>query len=135
MMIERATNGDIPHLAEMNKRLIEDEGHPNPMTVPALVDRMAGWLAGGYTAYVLRQDSEIVAYALIRDDGDTWYIRHLYVERNCRRQGLATQLLDWLLENVCTGKPVRLDVLAHNTGAIAFYEAYGFQVGCLRMER
>jgi ribosomal protein S18 acetylase RimI-like enzyme len=135
MDIERATMVDMPRLAEMNKQLIEDEGHPNPMMVPELTERMAGWLAGEYTGYLLRRDGEIVAYALYRDDGDTWYLRHLYVERGHRRQGLATQLLDWLFASIWTGKPVRLDVLAHNAGAIAFYEAYGFRTGCLRMEK
>jgi ribosomal protein S18 acetylase RimI-like enzyme len=135
MKIELATPADVPRLAELNRRLIEDEQHPNPMTVPELAERMAGWLAGEYTAYLLRQDGEIAAYALYRDDGETWYLRHLYVDRGYRRQGLATHLLDWLYANLWAGKPVRLDVLAHNTGAIAFYEAYGFRVGCLRMEK
>lgn len=135
MIIERAVAADLPRLVEMNKRLVEDERYPNPMTFPELAARMAGWLAGEYTAYVVRDGGETVAYALVRDDGDTWYLRHLYVERGHRRQGLATRMLDWLFANVCVGKPVRLDVLAHNTGAIAFYEAYGFRVGCLRMEK
>jgi ribosomal protein S18 acetylase RimI-like enzyme len=135
MRIDPATLADLPRLAEMNQRLIEDEGHPNPMTVPELAERMAQWLAGEYAAHVLREGDEIAAYALIRDDGETWYLRHLYVERSHRRQGLATALLDWLYAHVWTDKPVRLDVLAHNTAAIAFYEAYGFKVGCLRMEK
>jgi ribosomal protein S18 acetylase RimI-like enzyme len=135
MRIDPATLADLPRLAEMNQRLIEDEGHPNPMTVAELAERMAQWLAGEYAAHVLREGDEIAAYALIRDDGETWYLRHLYVERSHRRQGLATALLDWLYAHVWTDKPVRLDVLAHNTAAIAFYEAYGFKVGCLRMEK
>ncbi len=135
MQIEPATAVDIPALAAMNKRLIEDERHPNPMAISELAERMAGFLDGGYTAYLARQEGEIVAYALYRDDGETYYMRHLYVERGYRRRGLATDLLDWLFANVWTDKPVRLDVLAHNEGAIAFYEAYGFRVGCLRMEK
>ena len=135
MQIERATVGDAPLLAPLNKRLIEDEGHPNPITVPELAGRMAGWLAGEYTAYLVREDDAIAAYALYRDDGDAYYLRHLYVERGFRRRGIATQLLDWLYAHVWTDKPVRLEVLAHNAGAIAFYEAYGFAVWCLSMEK
>ena len=135
MQIEPASVTDVPLLAEMNKRLIEDEHHPNRMSLPELTERMASWLAEEYAAYVVREGAEITAYALLRDDGDTWYLRQLYVERSYRRQGLATALLDWLYAHVWTDKPVRLDVLAHNTGAIAFYEAYGFRVGCYRMEK
>ena len=47
----------------------------------------------------------------------------------------ATKLLDWMYQNIWTDKKVRLDVLAHNEEAIAFYKAYGFRVGCLRMEK
>ena len=135
MQIEPATPADIPALAAMNRRLIEDERHLNPMTVSQLAERMARFLDGGYTAYLARQEGEVVAYALYRDDGEAYYMRHLYVERGYRRRGIATDLLDWLFANVWTGKPVRLDVLAHNEGAIAFYEAYGFRVGCLGMEK
>jgi ribosomal protein S18 acetylase RimI-like enzyme len=135
MQMKRALPAGVPQLAEMNKRLIEDEGHWNPMTVEELAVRMTGWLEGEYTAYVVRLDDVIAAYALYRDDGDTTYLRQLYVERGSRRQGIATYLLDWLFAHEWTEKPVRLDVLAHNEGAIAFYQTYGFRVGCLRMEK
>jgi ribosomal protein S18 acetylase RimI-like enzyme len=135
MKIERAVEADAPALAKMNKRLIEDERHPNPMTEPELEARMSAFLEEGYAAYVVRQGERIVAYALYRDGGSHFYLRHLYVEHGFRRRGIATELLDWLYANVWPGKPVRLDVLAHNSGAIAFYEAYGFRVSCLGMQK
>ena len=58
-----------------------------------------------------------------------------FVERRHRRAGVATKLLDWMFANVWHTKPVRLDVFVHNATAIAFYEAYGFRVGVLRMEK
>jgi ribosomal protein S18 acetylase RimI-like enzyme len=57
------------------------------------------------------------------------------VERERRRRGIATKFLDWMYANIWTDKKVRLDVLVHNKEAIAFYEAYGFRTGCLRMEK
>jgi ribosomal protein S18 acetylase RimI-like enzyme len=135
MEIIPATLTHLSQLAELNKRLIEDEGHPNPMTVPQLAERMSGWLQGEYRAYLLLLEDQIAAYCLYRDDGKTYYLRHLYVDRPYRRQGLATQLLDWMYAHIWTDKKVRLDVLAHNQGAIAFYEQYGFKVGCLQMEK
>lgn len=135
LQVARAVAADIPALAAMNKRLIEDEGHPNPMNVAQLADRMAVFLSGEYTAYVARQGAEIVGYALYRDDGGSIYLRHLFVERGHRRQGIARALLDWLFARVWTEKPVRLEVLAHNEDAIAFYRAYGFRVTCLTLEK
>ena len=76
-----------------------------------------------------------VAYCLYRDDGRHYYMRQLYVDRAHRRKGIATRLLDWLYENVWTDKKVRLDVLAHNEDAVAFYKRYGFKVGVFRMEK
>ena len=75
-----------------------------------------------------------MAYVLYRDDGDFFYVRQFYVERDKRRNGIGTRLMDWLFENVWKEKKVRLEVLAHNESAIRFYESYGFAVGCLRME-
>ena len=134
LQIVRAVATDIPALAAMNKRLIEDEGHPNPMDVAQLADRMAGFLSGEYTAFVARQGAETVGYALYRDDGGCYYLRHLYVERGHRRQGIAKALLDWLFGHAWVDKPVRLEVLAHNEDAIAFYRAYGFRVTSHTME-
>ncbi len=122
-------------LSQMNRRLIEDEGHPDPMSVPELADRMHRWLHEGYLGYLVYDAGEPVAYCLYRDDGDHYYLRHLYTEREHRRRGYATALLDWMYEHVWTDKTVRLDVLAHNTGAITFYRRYGFRLGCLRMEK
>lgn len=135
MKIAKADRSHVQKLAQMNKYLIEDEGHPNPMNVQELAERMAGWLQGAYTCYVCTQDRETVAYCLFRDDGEYYYMRHLFVERAHRRKGIATALLDWMYQNVWTDKKVQLEVLAHNEEAIAFYEAYGFRISCLTMDR
>ena len=135
MKITRADFSHVEKLAELNKRLIEDERHPNPMNVPQLARRMDEWLRGEYTCYLATEDGFTIAYCLFRDDGEYYYMRQLFVERAHRRKGLATQLLDWMYQNVWTDKKVRLDVLSHNEEAIAFYKAYGFRVGCLRMEK
>jgi ribosomal protein S18 acetylase RimI-like enzyme len=135
MKITPANLAHVDRLALLNKRLIEDEGHPNPMNIEHLAGRMSGWLANEYTAYLVLLDDEIAAYCLFRDDGDYYYLRQLYVDRGYRRRGIATQLLDWMYQHVWTDKKVRLEVLAHNKPAIAFYEQYGFKVGCLSMEK
>ena len=135
MEIVRAELTDVERLAELNKYLIEDERHPNPMNIAQLTQRMKEWLTTDYICYVAKQDRGIVAYCLYRDDGGHYYMRQLYVDRAHRRKGIATQLLDWLYENVWTDKKVRLDVLAHNEDAVSFYKNYGFRIGVFRMEK
>lgn len=135
MEIVRAELTDADILAELNKCLIEDERHPNPMNIVQLTERMQEWLTTDYICYVAKESQHIVAYCLYRDDGGYYYMRQLYVDRAYRRKGIATRLLDWLYENVWMDKKVRLDVLAHNEDAVAFYKRYGFRIGVFRMEK
>ena len=135
MEIVKAELSDVKRLTELNRCLIEDERHPNPMNIAELTERMNAWLATGYICYLVKEKGHIIAYCLYRDDGGHYYMRQLYVDRAHRRKGIATQLLDWLYENVWTDKKVRLDVLAHNEDAVAFYKRYGFRIGVFRMEK
>ena len=135
MRIVEADLAQLEKLAEMNKRLIEDEGHSNPMNIQQLVQRMYEWLRGDYRGYLALENNTAVAYCLYRDDGEYYYLRQLYVEREWRRRGVATRFLDWMYQQVWIDKRVRLDVLSHNEGAIAFYRKYGFTIGCLSMEK
>jgi hypothetical protein len=77
MIIRKAEASEFAKLAKLNKELIEDERHPDPMTVEQLARRMREWLQGEYSCYVAEKDEE----------------------------------------------------------AVAFYKAYGFRIGCLRMEK
>jgi ribosomal protein S18 acetylase RimI-like enzyme len=135
IQITQATLANIDQLAVLNKYLIEDEQHPNPMNVEQLAKRMSGWLQAEYTGYLAWINDYITAYCLYRDDGEFYYLRQLYVARGFRRQGIATRLLNWMYANVWTEKKVRLGVLAHNKGAIAFYNHYGFRTKALRLEK
>ena len=135
MEIVKAELTDVETLAELNKHLIEDERPPNSMNIAELTQRMREWLATDYICHIAKQDGRIVGYCLYRDDGGYYYMRQLYVDRAHRRKGIATQLLDWLYKNVWTDKKVRLDVLAHNADAVAFYKRYGFRIGVFRMEK
>lgn len=135
MKIITATLADVETLAKLNKRLIENEQHPNPMNIDQLAERMSSWLQAEYRGYLALVDNQVVAYCLYRDDGKYYYLRHLFVDRDYRRQGVATQLLDWMYARVWPDKKVRLDVLAHNQSAIAFYQRYGFELHVLRMEK
>ena len=79
--LRRATADDAQRLAEMNKALIEDEGHANPMTIPELAESMRGFLASGYQAWIQEVDGVVTGYCLARKDPDAWYIRQLFTER------------------------------------------------------
>lgn len=135
MTVIKAGMGQVEELAELNRQLLADERHPDPVTTAQLTERMASWLQDGYVGHVARRGGGTVGYCLHRDAGRYYYLRQLFIVRAHRRRGLATELLNWMYANVWTGKPVRLDVFAHNGQAVAFYKAYGFRTAVLRMEK
>lgn len=139
-------------LAALNKQLIEDERHRNPMSLDQLTQRMAGWLAGDYRAAVFQEDETVVGYALVRPEAQHLYIRQFFIQRTHRRRGLGTAAIQWLRRQTLAGPPgsptatdpaapadsgplrLRIDVLIGNTQAIAFWRAIGFHDYCLTME-
>ena len=131
----RATRDDCARLAELNHQLIRDEGHRNPMTVPELEQRMKGWLASGYTAMIFEDGGEVVAYVLYREQPEEIYLRQLFVMRDRRRQGIGRKAVEILRTKIWPKhKRLTVEVLVHNTAAIAFWRAMGYQDYCLTME-
>lgn len=130
-----ATSEDAQLLARLNRELIEDQGHHNPMTDAELEARMCGWLAGDRRAVLFERDGRVVAYVLYHAQGPDIHVRHIYVVRGARRQGIATAALRLLAREVWPPDTrISLDVLVGNAGALAFYRALGFQPYALTLE-
>jgi ribosomal protein S18 acetylase RimI-like enzyme len=135
MTFRCATLNDCALLAELNHQLIRDEGHRNPMTVQELEQRMRGWLASEYAAVIFEDGGELVAYALYREQPEEIYLRQLFVVRNRRRQGIGRKAVEILRTQIWPGrKRLTVDVLTHNTAAIAFWRAAGYKDYCLTLE-
>lgn len=128
MRWRRATVGDAPLLADMNRQLREDEA---PLAEPLRVDfesRMLGWLSGEYSAVLFELNAVPVAYALWRDhEGRGVYLRQFFVARDRRRQGLGRRAIELLVSEVLPpGTDVTLEVLDQNPTGLAFWRALGF---------
>jgi GNAT superfamily N-acetyltransferase len=127
--------GDVGVLGAMNKLLIEDERHRNPMGVPELVERMRGWLEGEYRAAVGIVGGEVVAYALWRKDPEWMYLRQLFVTRGHRREGIGRAFVEWLKKEVWAGcERIRVEALTANPEGLAFWRAVGFEDYCITLE-
>jgi GNAT superfamily N-acetyltransferase len=132
----KATVTESRLLAEMNSRLLEDEGHRNRgMSLKDLDRRMSGWLSSGeYEAILFRTDLP-VAYALFRRDGRDVFLRQFFVERERRRQGVGREALAILRESVWDpSSRVTLEVLAQNVAGKAFWQSVGFRDYAVGME-
>lgn len=131
-----ATKADCPALAVLNRRLIEDERHRNPMTLGELEQRMAGWLEGEYKAVIFSRGGMVLGYALYRREPEWYYLRQFFVDREFRRQGIGRTAMKWLMENAWQDAPrLRVEVLVGNARAIAFWHSVGFSDYCLTLEQ
>ena len=137
MLWRRAVGVDVPLMARMNAELIRDEGHSNPMGLVELEERMRRWLEGEYTGIVFERAAEPVAYALFRDnEGRGVLLRHFFVARGWRRQGIGRQAFALLRGDILApGTRVVVEVLAGNERALGFWRAVGFSDYAVTLER
>lgn len=135
LTIARAVPADIACLAQLNFELMEDEAHPYPLTLEDLRERMARWIAGEYQVLLFRRGERVCGYAVWRAEDRGAYLRHFYICRDQRRQGLGRAALallrrDWLPRDL----PIQLEAAIWNTDAIAFWRAVGFKDFGLTLE-
>jgi GNAT superfamily N-acetyltransferase len=131
-----AAKDDLPLLADLNRQLIEDEGHSNPMSVAELEDRMRAWLVRTYTAVLFMKEGSVVGYALYRTDNTGIFLRQFFICRDARRKGLGRAAMDMLFRRVWpTGALVTLEALSANRAAIDFWRALGFEDYALTLRR
>jgi len=132
LRIVRATDGHIDLLARMNKQLIEDEQHENPMNVEQLAERMRGFLADTYSAWLFMAGGEGKGYALVDHAREPLYLRQFFICRECRREGWGRRSFQLLLRELGT-ETIDIDVLVWNTRGRRFWEALGFAERSIRM--
>lgn len=136
MTYRKATSADYPLLGALNHQLIRDEGHRNPMNVAQLTERMRRWLGTGeYTGRVFEENGQIVAYALYRAFAEEVYLRHLFVVRGRRREGIGRRAVHLLREEIWPrGHRLTVEVLCANTTGVAFWKAMGYREYSLSLE-
>ena len=132
LWIMKATEEDVELLARMNKQLIEDEQHENPMNVVQLAERMRGFLGTTYSAWLFMAGGEVKGYALVDHGREPLYLRQFFICRECRREGWGRRSFHLLLEKLGTDV-IDIDVLAWNTRGRRFWEALGFAERSIRM--
>lgn len=87
-------------------------------------------LEKGYRYFQLwNSDGGLMGYTCILPEEDRLFLSKLYVHKNYRKQGLARLTLDFLegISKEMGLDTVYLTVNRHNAGAVACYQALGFQ--------
>ena len=132
MDIRICSKADIKQLAEMNKRLIEDEKSSNPMDTAQLTERMQGFLENGYAAYLFTEGETAVGYALVRLGSSPPYLRQFYIEREYRLSHRGRNAFELLKEKLQTDV-IDIDVLPWNAAGRTFWKSLGFEETCISM--
>ena len=139
LRLHSAIPNDSDLLAQMNKRLIEDEQSANAMSVAQLRERIEGWLSADYQAIIFEQPEGVVGYALYRFQDETFreqqiYLRQFYIEKSYRRQGLGREAFSHLKQNYFRDAHVTLETLTTNPNGLAFWQRLGFQPYAVTMK-
>jgi GNAT superfamily N-acetyltransferase len=126
MEIKIGTSGDIPLLAKMNQRLIEDEKAETNLNLRQLEERMNSFISSEYKAFLFFQNEKVIGYALCNTSKFPVYLRQFFICRDERRKGYGKQAFQMLLNYLNTHE-IDIDVYFHNIQGIAFWESLGFK--------
>lgn len=96
---------------------------------------MQNWLENTYEAAIIEDQDEVVAYALYRQSDDGWegdaggiYLRHFFVVRHHRREGIGRKVFELLRINIWKQDcRITLETLIDNKRAQSFWESLGFK--------
>jgi len=123
--IRRLTYADLPQVIAIERRAF-----PTPWSLAMFVLELSK--PSGICLAAMR-DNRLAGYLICSRYDRVWHIMNVAVDPDHRRQGLATALLNRLLERVGEDDArFTLEVRRSNGGAIVLYERFGFKVAGLR---
>lgn len=128
MVVERAWEGDLDAVAAL-----EADAFTNPWTRVMLERELRQ--SDVARVYVLRLPGQpVAAFCTCWVIYDELHINTIAVDRSRRRQGLATALMRYVLEDAARGGAVRatLEVRRSNDAAQQLYQRLGFKVSAVR---
>jgi [ribosomal protein S18]-alanine N-acetyltransferase len=70
---------------------------------------------------------KLLGYAICSRYADVWHLMNIAVDPPKRRHGIATRLLESVIERAGSDESFTLEVRPSNPGAITLYESFGFR--------
>lgn len=122
--IRRLTYADLPQVIAIERRAF-----PTPWSLAMFVLELSK--PGGICLAACR-DGRLIGYVICSRFEEVWHLMNVAVDPFAVRSGIATALLDGVLERVEEDGRMTLEVRPSNYGAIALYERFGFLSAGLR---
>jgi ribosomal-protein-alanine N-acetyltransferase len=122
--IRRLTYADLPQVVAIERRAFT-----TPWSLAMFVLELSK-PAG--VCLAAEAGGELVGYLICSRYDTIWHVMNVAVDPDRRRRGIATALIDALLDRVGRDAPVTLEVRRSNDGAIALYDGFGFRSAGVR---
>lgn len=136
MEIKAAESSDIKMLAMMYRQLRVDALYPRAnQSLNTLEKKLEDLMKNfGWQATLLLEGGQVIGYCLWQKRDDATYIRQFWIVRALRREGYGREFIQLIKETFWQNERIKLEVLHHNSRAIAFWESLGFSMQALILE-
>src|SRR5690242_8306307 len=117
----------MPALADVFRRasLSNDGDRPNLLANPEVLVYGDEWVRAGYTR-AAEIEGRVIGFVTGLPNGDAVEVEDLFVDPDFMRRGVATALVDDVVEHATAAGIARVEVSA-NHHALAFYRSVGFR--------
>lgn len=116
--VRRLTYADLPQVIAIERRAF-----PAPWSLAMFVLELSK--PGGECLAALHGE-DVVGYVICSRFDTDWHVMNVAVEPVLRRTGIASRLLDELLERLGPGARLSLEVRPSNRAGIELYRRFGF---------
>ncbi|HZO59736.1 MAG TPA: ribosomal protein S18-alanine N-acetyltransferase [Solirubrobacterales bacterium] len=124
LTIRRLGYGDLPDVISIERR-----SFPAPWSLAMFVlelSKPSSICAGAF------YDGELIGYLICSRYHTVWHVMNIAVHETHRRIGVATSLIEHLLEEAGDHDRYTLEVRVSNAEAIRMYESFGFRTAGIR---
>ncbi len=110
---------DLPQVIAIERRAF-----PTPWSLAMFVLELSK--ASGVCLAAI-EERRIVGYLICSRYADVWHLMNIAVDPPARRKGIATALLEQMIDRAGENGSYTLEVRPSNTQAISLYERFGFR--------